>query len=127
MTKKVKRNLILIILGTAMLLLGITLIVLYQNYKNFSDKTINALTIIHEKIVLDYILVIIGSVLLAIPFFDKFFSSSYNLTEVKVKKPQFNKSKKDEKIKELETKIKELEQEKNQIVQSNDSQINDNQ
>lgn len=112
MKKKIKRNLILIIVGTIFLLVGTILIVLYQNRSSMSDDASKTLKLLHEKIILDYLLIIAGSILLTIPFFDKFFISGYNLSEIKLTKSVDKKNDQVEKIKELEEKIKKLESEK---------------
>ncbi|WP_342276519.1 hypothetical protein [Spiroplasma endosymbiont of Nebria brevicollis] len=79
------KTILILVVGIIFLLTGITLIVINQNKLNFSLSVQHSITFIHEKLALDYILIIIGTLLLSIPILFKTLNSGYTQTKKEIK------------------------------------------
>lgn len=64
--KHTRKTILMLLIGIIFLLTGITLIVINQNKVIFYLSTQNKIKFIHEKLALDYILIIIGTLLLSV-------------------------------------------------------------
>ncbi|WP_308149614.1 MULTISPECIES: hypothetical protein [unclassified Spiroplasma] len=85
---------LVLVVGITFLLTGITLIVINQNKLNFSLSVQHNITFIHEKLALDYILIIIGTLSLSIPILFKTLNSGYIQTKKEIKSETIWKRKK---------------------------------
>lgn len=83
--KHTRKTILMLLIGIIFLLTGITLIVINQNKIIFSLSTQNKIKFIHEKLALDYILIIIGTLLLSVPIIFKTLNSAYCQTKKEIK------------------------------------------